>query len=69
MDTATAILTAEPCTEAPDCVILANLVWLSAHGYRISASREFIVDPLGASGFTVGLLGEAGLTPATMRAA
>jgi hypothetical protein len=59
MDTATAILTAEPCTEAPDCVILANLAWLSAHGYRISAthgyrisaSREFIVDPSGKRGF------------------
>jgi hypothetical protein len=66
MDTATAILTAEPCTAARDCVILANLAWLSAHGYRISPNREF-VDHEGG-GFAVGLLAERGLTPATRMA-
>jgi hypothetical protein len=65
MDTATAILTAEPCTETRDCVILANLAWLSAHGYRISPNREFVVDHNGG-GFAVQLLADRGLTPATL---
>jgi hypothetical protein len=67
MDTATAILTAEPCTEARDCVVLANLAWLDAHGYRLSTNREFIVGRSG-DGFAVGLLADRGLTPATRAA-
>ena len=67
MDTATAILTRPPCTDARDCVILGNVAWLMAHGYRFSASREFVVDPDG-DGFAVGLLADAGLTPATRAA-
>jgi hypothetical protein len=60
-----AIVTAPPCTETRDCVILGNIAWLMAHGYRLSASREFVVDPDGDGGFAVGLLAERGLTPAT----
>jgi hypothetical protein len=49
-------------------VILANLAWLDAHGYTISASREVVVDPDGDGGFAVQLLAEPGLTPATLMA-
>ena len=49
-------------------VILRNSMWLFTHGYTISASREFVVDADGDGGFTVGLLGEVGLTPATRAA-
>jgi hypothetical protein len=63
-----AILTAPPCTETRDCVILANIAWLMANGYTLSESREFVVDPDGDGGFAVGLLGEVGLTPATRAA-
>jgi hypothetical protein len=59
--------TPAPCDDCRDQVILGNIAWLSAHGFHIG--QEFVIDPVGASGFTVGLLGEAGLTPATMRAA
>jgi hypothetical protein len=59
----------------PDCgdrcrdqTILSNLAWLDAHGYRIDANREFVVDPSGGGGFAVQLLGDAGLTPATRAA-
>jgi hypothetical protein len=51
-----------------DQVILANLAYLMAHDYRLSASREFVVDPDGDGGFTVQLLAERGLTPATRAA-
>jgi hypothetical protein len=47
-------------------VILGNIAWLSAHGFHIG--KEFVVDPSGASGFTVQLLAERGLTPATRAA-
>jgi hypothetical protein len=39
-------------------------VLLDAHGYRISTSREFVVDPSG-DGVAIGLLADRGLTPAT----
>lgn len=68
MDTATAILTRPPCTEARDCVILANLAWLDAHGYSVDANRETIVNPGGGAGFAIDQLGDAGLTPATRAA-
>jgi hypothetical protein len=56
----------EDCGDCRDQVILGNMAWLMSHGYHISASREFVVDPDGEGGFAVGLLGEAGLTPATV---
>ena len=56
------------CGECRDQVILANLAYLTSRGYRISASREFVVDPSGDGGFTVGLLADVGLTPATRAA-
>ena len=62
------IVAPPPCTETRDCVILGNIAWLDAHGYTISASREFVVDPSGDGGFAVGLLDEVGLTPATRAA-
>jgi hypothetical protein len=63
-----AMLTAPPCIETRDCVILGNIAWLMASGYTLSVSREFVVDPDGDGGFAVGLLDEAGLTPATRAA-
>lgn len=62
-----AILTRPPCTEARDCIVLANLAWLDAHGYRLSVSRESLVNGNG-DGFAVGLLADVGLTPATRAA-
>jgi hypothetical protein len=46
------------CGDCRDQVILANLAWLNAHGYRLSTSREYVVDPDGEGSFTVGLLAE-----------
>jgi hypothetical protein len=54
------------CGDCRDQVILANIAWLDAHGFHIG--REFVVDPSGGSGFAVGLLADAGLTPATRAA-
>jgi hypothetical protein len=63
-----AIVTVLPCIEVRDCIVLANLAWLDAHGYRlISTNREFVVGRSG-DGFAVGLLADAGLTPATRAA-
>jgi hypothetical protein len=53
------------CADCRDQIILGNIAWLSAHGFHIG--REFVVDPAG-DGFAVGLLAEAGLTPATRAA-
>jgi hypothetical protein len=55
------------CGDCRDQVILANIAWLMAHGYRLSTSREFVVGRSG-DGFAVGLLADAGLTPATRAA-
>jgi hypothetical protein len=43
--------------------VLANLAWCDAHDGHIDANREMIVFPNG-NGFAVGLLANAGLTPA-----
>jgi hypothetical protein len=56
-----------PCIEVRDCIVLAKLAWLDAHGYRLSTSREFIVGRSG-DGFAVGLPADRGLTPATRAA-
>jgi hypothetical protein len=65
-----AIVAAAAATDVRDQleVILRNSMWLFTHGYTISASREFVVDPSGGGGFAVGLLADAGLTPATRAA-
>jgi hypothetical protein len=62
-----AIVTVLPCIEVRDCIVLANLAWLDAHGYRLGTNREFVVGRSG-DGFAVGLLADAGLTPATRAA-
>ena len=67
-DATRAIVTPAPgdCRDCRDQVILGNVAWLSAHGFHIG--QEFVVDPDGTGGFTVGLLADAGLTPATRAA-
>ncbi|HET6754862.1 MAG TPA: hypothetical protein VFH23_13045 [Jiangellaceae bacterium] len=52
-----------------DQVILKNIVWLFVNGHTVDANRETIVDPDGGGGFSVELLDEAGLTPATRASA
>ena len=39
-----------------------------ANGYTIEENREFVVDPSGDGGFSIQLLDEVGLTPATRAA-
>jgi hypothetical protein len=33
-----AIVTVLLCIEVRDCIVLANLAWLDAHGYRLSTT-------------------------------
>ena len=66
-DATLAIVTSTPCTGTRDCTILANLAWLDAHGWQLDTNRESFLNDEG-DGFAVGLLGEAGLTPATRAA-
>ncbi len=65
-----AIVAAAAATDVRDQleVILKNGLWLFMRGYSVDANREFVVDPSGDGGFTVQLLSERGLTPATRAA-
>jgi hypothetical protein len=50
-------------------VVLRNLAWLDAHGYRIDRCNGVIRDRDDDAGFALHCLAEEGFTPATRDAA